>query len=136
MRFISIFKLLHLIIENISQLSLDDSWLKGQVDGLLAAVEPPLTLRHLDEMERRLRDVMAKQGEAKHRSVEAQEELRLMLSAFIERLSAMSESSSTFQGRIEGCAQKIEQVTVADVRAAFARHVQPAHLITVVVAGD
>ncbi|MDQ5905875.1 MAG: zinc protease, partial [Pseudomonadota bacterium] len=33
-------------------------------------------------------------------------------------------------------AQKIEQVTVADVRAAFARHVQPAHLITVVVAGD
>jgi diguanylate cyclase len=91
-------------------LSLDDSWLKGQVDGLLAAVEPPLTLRHLDEMERRLRDVMAKQGEAKHRSVEAQEELRLMLSAFIERLSAMSESSSTFQGRIEGCAQKIEQV--------------------------
>jgi diguanylate cyclase len=106
----SLLKLLHLIIENISQLSLDDSWLKGQVDGLLAAVEPPLTLRHLDEMERRLRDVMAKQGEAKNRSVEAQEELRLMLSAFIERLSAMSESSSTFQGRIEGCAQKIEQV--------------------------
>lgn len=33
-------------------------------------------------------------------------------------------------------AQKIEQVTVADVRAAFARHVPPAHLITVVVAGD
>ena len=36
----SLLKLLHLIIENISQLSLDDSWLKGQVDGLLAAVEP------------------------------------------------------------------------------------------------
>jgi diguanylate cyclase len=106
----SLLKLLHLIIENISQLSLDDSWLKGQVDGLLAAVETPLTLRHLDSMERRLRDVMAKQGEAKSRSVEAQEELRLMLSAFIERLSAMSESSTTFQGRIEGCAREIEQV--------------------------
>lgn len=106
----SLLKLLHLIIENISQLSLDDSWLKGQVDGLLIAVEPPLTLRHLDDMERRLRDVMTKQGEAKNRSAEAHEQLRLMLSAFIERLSAMSESSSTFQGRIEGCAREIEQV--------------------------
>lgn len=106
----SLLKLLHLIIENISQLSLDDSWLKGQVDGLLAAVEPPLTLRHLDEMERRLRDVMAKQSEAKNRSVEAQEELRQMLSAFIERLATMSLSSSTFQGRIEESAREIEQV--------------------------
>jgi zinc protease len=33
-------------------------------------------------------------------------------------------------------AGKIEQVTVADVRAAFSRHVLPAHLVTVVVAGD
>jgi len=106
----ALLKLLHLIIENIGELSLDDSWLKGQVDGLLAAVAPPLTLRHLDEMERRLRDVMVKQSEAKSRSVEAQEELRLMLSAFIERLSSMSESSTTFQSRIEESALEIEQV--------------------------
>ncbi|HSG22868.1 MAG TPA: GGDEF domain-containing protein [Azonexus sp.] len=106
----SLLKLLHLIIENIGELSLDDSWLKGQIDGLLAAVAPPLTLRHLDEMERRLRDVMVKQSEAKNRSVEAQEELRLMLAAFIERLATMGESSTTFQGRIEASAREIEQV--------------------------
>lgn len=107
----SLLKLLHLIIENIGELSLDDSWLKGQVDGLLAAVVPPLTLRHLDEMERRLRDVMVKQSEAKSRSVEAQEELRQMLTTFIERLVMMNESSSSFQGRIEESARAIEQVT-------------------------
>ena len=106
----ALLNLLHLIIENIGELSLDDSWLKGQVDGLLAAVAPPLTLRHLDEMERRLRDVMVKQSEAKSRSVEAKEELRLMLSAFIERLATMSESSTTFQSRIEESALEIEQV--------------------------
>lgn len=106
----SLLKLLHLIIENIGELSLDDSWLKGQVDGLLQAVAPPLTLRHLDEMERRLRDVMLKQGEAKRRSVEAQEEMRQMLSAFIERLASMNESSTTFQGKIEQSAREIEQV--------------------------
>ena len=106
----SLLELLHLIIENIGELSIDDSWLKGQVDGLLAAVSPPLTLRHLDEMGRRLRDVMEKQSEAKSRAVEAQEEMRQMLSAFIERLATMNESSETFQGRIEDSARQIEQV--------------------------
>lgn len=106
----SLLGLLHLIIANIGELSIDDRWLKGQVDGLLAAVSPPLTLRHLDEMGRRLRDVMEKQSEAKSRAVEAQEEMRQMLSAFIERLGTMNESSEIFQGRIEEGARQIEQV--------------------------
>jgi zinc protease len=33
-------------------------------------------------------------------------------------------------------AANVQKVTAADIRAAFARHVQPAHLVTVVVAGD
>lgn len=106
----SLLKLLHLIIENIGELSVDDHWLKGQIDGLLAAVAPPLTLRHLDEMERRLRDVMVKQHEAKTRSIEVQEEMRHMLAAFIERLSTMNASSETFQGKIEESARQIEKV--------------------------
>ena len=106
----SLLKLLHLIIENIGELSIDDSWLKGQIDGLLVAVAPPLTLRHLDEMERRLRDVMAKQHEAKRRSMEVQEEMRHMLGAFIERLATISASSAAFQGKIEESARQIEKV--------------------------
>lgn len=106
----SLLKLLQLIIENIGELSLDDSWLKGQIDGLLAVVAPPLTLRHLDEMERRLRDVMAKQSEAKKRSVVAQAELREMLSAFIGRLAVMGDSSALFQAKIEGSARAIEHI--------------------------
>ena len=106
----SLLKLLHLIIANIGELSIDDAWFKGQIDGLLAAVEPPLTLRHLDEMERRLRDVMEKQSRARARSVQAQEEMRQMLAMFIERLASMNESSSVFQGRIEDSARQIEKV--------------------------
>lgn len=106
----SLLKLLHLIIENIGELSIEDAWFKGQIDGLLAAVEPPLTLRHLDEMERRLRDVMEKQSRARARSVEAQEEMRKMLAAFIERLGTMNTSSTQFQERIENSARQIEQV--------------------------
>lgn len=107
-------KLLHLIIENIGELSIDDHWLKGQIDSLLAVVEQPLTVRHLDEVERRLRDVMEKQGQAKIRAIEAQEEARQMLAAFIERLAAMNASSTVFQGKIETSARQIASVKSID----------------------
>ena len=32
--------------------------------------------------------------------------------------------------------KKVEQVTVAQIRGAFARHVLPSHLVTAIVAGD
>ena len=110
----SLLKLLHLIIANISQLSVDDHWLKGQVDGLLATVAPPLNLRHLDEMESRLREVMERQGRAKMRSLEAQAEMRQMLSEFIERLAEMHRSSRDFEGQIEASARQIEGVESID----------------------
>jgi diguanylate cyclase len=103
-------KLLHLIIENIGELSLEDRWLKGQIDALLVAATPPLTLRRLDEVERRIRNVMSKQSEAKGRSIEAQEEMRLMLAEFVEQLAMMNESSSVFGDRLEESARQIEQV--------------------------
>ncbi len=62
-------------------------------------------------MERRLRDVMVKQSRAKARSVEAQEEMRRMLSAFIGQLSEMNASSVSFQGDIEESARRMEAVT-------------------------
>lgn len=101
--------LLRLIMENISELSLDDRWLKGQVDALMSAATPPLTLRRLDDVERRLRDVIVKQSEAKGRALEAQEEMRQMLRVFIERLSAMTDSTGTFGAEMEQQATLIEQ---------------------------
>lgn len=110
----SLLKLLHLVIENISELSIDDSWLKGQLEGVLASVAPPLTLRHLDEMERRLRDVIEKQGRAKGHSARAQAEMRHMLAEFVERLATMNQSSSEFEGQILESAHLIEQVESID----------------------
>jgi diguanylate cyclase len=105
----ALLKLLHLIIQNISELSLDDSWLKGQADALMSAATPPLTLRRLDDVERRLKDVIFKQTEAKGRALEAQDELRKMLATFIERLSQMNESSSSYQGKMEESVRQLEQ---------------------------
>jgi len=102
-------KLLHLIIENISHLCLEESWLKGQVDALLEVCEPPLTLRRLDDAEQRLKDVIFKQTEAKARTVQAQDEMRQMLATFIERLATMSTSTTEFHSQLESSARLIEQ---------------------------
>lgn len=105
----SLLSLLHLIIENITGLSTEDSWLQGQAEALRQAAQPPLTLRRLDDLERRLKDVILKQTEAKGRAVEAQEELRRMLATFVERLSHMSETSSSYSGKMEESVRQIEQ---------------------------
>ena len=106
---LTLLKLLHLIIENIGELSLDDRWLKGQIDAVMTVCSPPLTLRRLDDVERRLKDVLFKQTEAKGRALEAQEEMRQMLATFVERLSQMAESTGAFQGKMEENARLIEQ---------------------------
>jgi len=102
-------KLLQLIIENISHLSLDDTWLKGQTDALLSACAPPLTLRRLDDVEQRLKDVIFKQTEAKARATLAQEEMRRMLTTFVARLATISESTGGFHTQLEESARLIEQ---------------------------
>lgn len=107
---LTLLKLLQLIIENIGELSLDDSWLQGQTAALKEAAQAPLTLRRLDDVERRLKDLLFKQTEAKGRALEAQDELRRMLGLFIERLSKMSESSSSYQGKMAESMRQLEQI--------------------------
>jgi len=63
----SLLKLLNLMFENIADLGVDDHWLQGQMQALRDASVPPLTLRRLDEVEELLKDVIAKQKEAKQK---------------------------------------------------------------------
>lgn len=106
----ALLQLLHLVFTNIGELCLDDQWLRGQIDALVLASTPPLSLRRLDDVQRRLVDVIAKQSEAKARAFEAQTQMRQLLAAFVDRLSLMGESSGVYHGKIEECARQIEQV--------------------------
>jgi diguanylate cyclase len=109
-------KLLHLVFENIAELSIEEQWLKGQMDALMTASAPPLSLRRLDDVERLLRDVIFKQKEAKERTVQGQKEMREMLALFIARLSEMTESTGSFHHKLEESARQIEQATsMADI---------------------
>lgn len=105
----TLLELLHRIIEIIGELSLDDSWLKRHIDVLKEAAMPPLTLRRLDDLERRLKDALFKQVEARERTLEAQKQVRQMLATFIERLAQMTESTSTYHNRMEESARLMER---------------------------
>lgn len=110
----TLLKLLHLVIGNIGELGLDDSRLKRQIDALREAATPPLTLRRLDDLERRLKDVMFRQIEAKSRTLEAQEQMRQMLAMFIERLAQMSDSTGTYHNKMEESARLMERAKSMD----------------------
>lgn len=102
-------KLLHLVFENIGELSPEEQWLKGQMDALMTAAQPPLSLRRLDDVERKLKDVIGKQKDAKEKALHAQHEMRQMLASFIDRLSEMTESTGSFQEKLEDSARQVEQ---------------------------
>ncbi len=103
--------LLRLVFENIAALSMDEPWLHGQAQALLAASTPPLTLRRLDDVQKCLKNVIFKQSEAKERTVQAQSQMRELLATFIERLAQMDESSSNYTEKMEECSVRIGQAT-------------------------
>lgn len=112
----TLLKLLHLVFENIAELGVEEQWLKGQMDALMTAATPPLTLRRLDDVERRLKDVIFKQKDAHAKTIALQSEMRSMLATFIERLAQMSQSSGAFTEKLEDSARQIEQAkSIAEI---------------------
>lgn len=102
--------LLQMMFENVAVLSQDDAWLQGQAQALRDATVPPLTLRRLDDVQQRLKDVIFKQSESKERAVQAQRQMRELLATFIDRLAQMDESSAAYHGQLTQCAERISHV--------------------------
>jgi diguanylate cyclase len=101
--------LVHLIVDNISELVVDDQWLAGQISVVRELVNKPLNLRQLDDVERRMKDVIVKQGLLKKSLNEARDRLKLMLATFVDRLADFSETTSGYHDKIEKCAERISQ---------------------------
>ncbi|MCB1886744.1 MAG: diguanylate cyclase, partial [Rhodocyclaceae bacterium] len=98
---------LQLILKNISQLVFDDRWLHGQLSVLTEAFSRPLDVRTLDEVERRLRDVIDKQGHLKQELTEAQRRLKTMLAGFVDRLAEFSATTGEYHDAIGRCAERV-----------------------------
>jgi diguanylate cyclase len=103
----SLLNLLRLIIDNISELVIDDQWLHGQVEALCRMFDSTLDIRALDDLERRLRDVIDKQKHLKRQLTDAQERLKSMLVGFVDRLAGLNRSTGDYHRTLSECASRI-----------------------------
>jgi diguanylate cyclase len=103
--------LLRLILDNIRLLVTDDHWLHGQLGLLSEALEGGLDLRRLEAVARRLRKVIEKQSHLTRQIADAQQRLKALLGGFIERLTAISDSTGDYHQVLSVCAQRIERAS-------------------------
>lgn len=101
--------LLQLLIDNVSELVIDDRWLNGQIEVVRDIVSHPLSVRAIDDAEHRLKDIIFKQSQLKHSLNEAREALKNMLVGFVDHLAEFADSTSDYHDKIEVCAEKISK---------------------------
>lgn len=103
----SLLNLLRLLVENITELVLDDRWLHGQIDVVRDIIEKPLSQRAIDDAERRLKEVLYKQSQLKASLSEAKEAIKHMLAGFVDQLADFADATSDYHDKIEVCSGKI-----------------------------
>ncbi|GAB2180215.1 hypothetical protein DLREEDagrD3_04380 [Denitratisoma sp. agr-D3] len=105
----ALLSLLRLLVENIDELVVDDQWLQGQISVVSALVNQPLDLRRLDDMERKLKDLIYKQSALKKHLNEARDRLKSMLATFVDRLGDIVTTTGDYHSTIERCADRISK---------------------------
>ncbi|QGZ39227.1 diguanylate cyclase [Pseudoduganella flava] len=100
-------RLFRLLLENVSELLDDDSWLRGQVDAVQALIEGPLDARALEAATRSLKDVIYKQSQLKHSMADVKLTVKNMMMTFIDRLGQVAASTGDFHEKIGGYSEKI-----------------------------
>jgi len=99
--------LLQLLLQNIGELVDEDSWLRGQLEIVSKVVEGPINVDALQEAEKRLKEVIFKQGLIKHSLREATSTLKDTMKTFINRMGEAVESTGDYQDKITAYADRI-----------------------------
>lgn len=99
--------LLKLLIENISELVSDDKWLQGQISIIKTIISSPLEKVLIQDAQKSLKEVIFRQGTLKHSLSEAKQSFKQMISVFVQRLGMMSDSTGSYQNKIEGYSKKL-----------------------------
>jgi diguanylate cyclase len=104
-----LFRLFKLLLDNVSELLEDDSWLHGQIAVVQKLISAPLDHRALEDATRSLKEVIYKQGLLKHSLSEAKVTVKHMMMTFVDRLSSVAESTGDYHQKIDTYTQKISQ---------------------------
>jgi len=104
-------RLFKLLLENVSELLDEDSWLRGQVDVVQALIEGPIDTRALEEATRSLKEVIYKQGQLKHSLSDVKITVKNMMMTFIDRLGSVATSTGDYHEKIGGLSERISHAT-------------------------
>ncbi len=100
-------QLFRLLLDNVSYLLEDDSWLRGQIDVVQNLITGPINHRSLEEAAQSLKEVIYKQGTLRDSLSEAKITVKNMIAIFIDRLSAIATSTDDYHGKIDTYSQQI-----------------------------
>jgi diguanylate cyclase len=99
--------LLKLLINNISELVVEDQWLRGQIASVQTIISSPLDRAQMRAAEKSLKEVIHKQSLIKNSLLEAKLAFKQMVSTFVDRLKFMADSSGHYKGKIENYAEQL-----------------------------
>jgi diguanylate cyclase len=100
-------RLFRLLLDNVSELLDDDSWMRGQIDVVQSLIAGPIDARALEDATRSLKEVIYKQGQLKHSLSDVKVTVKNMMKTFVERLSSVATSTDDFHKRIGGLSEQI-----------------------------
>ena len=104
-------RLFKLLLENVSELIDDDSWMRGQIAVVQDLISCPLDQRALEDATRSLKDVIYKQGQLKHGISDVKSTVKNMMMTFIDRLGSVAASTGDYQEKIGDFSQRIRQAS-------------------------
>ena len=92
--------LLSLFVDNISELVIDDEWLRGQIDVVKQLVHKPVNVRQIYAAEISFKEVVIKQGALKKSLNEAKQTFKSMIETFVSRLGSMSTVTGDYHDKV------------------------------------
>jgi len=100
-------RLFKLLLENVSELLDDDSWMRGQIDAVQELIAGPIDHRALEDATRSLKDVIYKQGQIKHSLSDVKATVKNMMMTFIDRLGSVAASTADYHDKLGGFSERI-----------------------------
>ncbi|MGH8854243.1 MAG: GGDEF domain-containing protein [Telluria sp.] len=107
-------RLFRLLLDNVTELLDDDSWMRGQIAAVQDLIAGPLDARSLEDATRSLKDVILKQGQLRHSISDVRATVKNMMMTFIDRLGSVAASTGDYHAKLGGFSERISRA--ADIK--------------------
>jgi diguanylate cyclase len=104
-------RLLRLLLENVSDLVEEGSWVQGQIGIVHELISGPISSHALEDATRCLKEAIYKQGALKHSLTEAKVTLKNMMATFIDQLSSVASNADDYHQKLDGYTEQINRAS-------------------------